>query len=153
MTCSHLHLIPCELQFEKVWSIYHALTCCAPTQETTSTPPLIVSDSTKNIKFWGSKSFFYYIQYKRYVNDHLYESAPENSAFRERLQYYTSDAAVVLQIDNERQIKMHFIRLASVGKSGQLTDQNDLLSLYPCLKFKMRWDQVIQGWDVAIILV
>ena len=95
-----------------------------PTQETTSTPPLRLSDATKNIQFWSTPSVNNYIQYKRYVNDYLDEDrAPDIAAIQERLQHYTDENADVLNIDTEYLTTKDYIRLASSGRSGWLTDR------------------------------
>ena len=95
-----------------------------PTLETTSTPPLTLSDATKNIQFWSTPSFNNYIQYKRYVNDYMDDDrAPDIAAIKEHLKHYTDDNADVLNIDTEYMTTMDYIRLASSGRSGWLTDR------------------------------
>ncbi len=93
------------------------------TQETTSAKPLILPDAKKNIQFWTTK-VFNYVQYRRYVESfsHKYH-APDKTEISVRLQDYIKDDHVVLEVQNASMSRKDFIRLASSGGEGWLSDQ------------------------------
>ena len=95
----------------------------------TSTPtqvskprPLIVPNANVNLKFWHGDSFSQYDEYRGYVQDYLHGGAPNKLTIQQQFQHYKDDDEV-LHLHTERLSKTDFIRLASTGKAGWLSDQ------------------------------
>jgi hypothetical protein len=99
------------------------------TPGTTSTPtkvlkprPLIVPNANANLTFWHGESFSEYNEYRRYIQDYSHDGAPNKLTIQQRFQHY-KDNDEVLHLQTERLSKTDFIRLASTGKAGWLSDQ------------------------------
>lgn len=99
------------------------------TQGTMSTPtrvskprPLIIPNARANLPFWEAESFHKYVEYKQHVQDYLTVSTLDKPTIQQQLQHYKDDDEV-LSVQTERLSKMDFIRLASTGRTGWLSDQ------------------------------